>query len=118
MSPPTFNPGHKKVLDSFLLKIKNVKEGKMFGYPAYFTHGKLFACIMEDGVCIKVPDVLVKKLLEENKAIPFERMGRKMKEWVQLNRNNSDDFLNDRIIFKQSLEYILSIVKKSGNSSS
>ena len=112
MTKVTFNKNHKEVLDSILLNLPEVKEGKMFGYPAYYVHGKLFACVIEDGVCIKSPEDTVQKLLEEKKAVPFERMGRKMREWVQLDRRNSKDYIKDKIIFKQSAEYVLSLTKR------
>ncbi len=114
MTKRFFNKTHKEMLDSILLNLPEVKEGKMFGYPAYYVHGKLFACVMEDGVSVKIPETLVKKLLEEKRAIPFERMGRKMREWVQLNRRNSEEYIKDKVIFRQSAEYVLSLAKKKG----
>ncbi len=112
MTNQNFNKDHKEMLDSILLNLPQVKEGKMFGYPAYYVKGKLFACVMEDGVCIKVSEKLVMKLLEEKSAIPFERMGRKMREWVQLNRTNSKDYIEEKSVFKQSAEYVLSLANK------
>ena len=55
MSPPVFNPKHKEVLDSVLLQMPGVVAGTMFGYPAYYINKKLFACLYEEGVGIKVP---------------------------------------------------------------
>jgi hypothetical protein len=43
MTKVTFNPDHKAALDTFLLHLPGVTSGKMFGYPAYYVHGKLFA---------------------------------------------------------------------------
>jgi hypothetical protein len=68
MVKPIFNKDHKDTLDSILLKLPEVKEGKMFGFPAYHIHGKLFACILEEGVCIKLPDALVQKLFKDKKV--------------------------------------------------
>ena len=107
MVASSYNEDHKETLDLILLKLPKVKEGKMFGYPAYYIQGKLFACIMEDGVCIKIPEALVQKLIKEKRAIPFERMGRKMREWVQLNRENSKNYIKDKNIFKESSVHVI-----------
>jgi hypothetical protein len=112
MVTPSFNKDHKDVLDLILLKLPKVKEGKMFGYPAYYIQGKLFACIMEGGVCLKIPEPIVQKLIKEKRAIAFKRMGRTMREWVQLDRKNSKDYIKDKVIFKESAEYVLSLIKK------
>ena len=42
MAKVDFNAEHKKVLDDFLLHLPDVSAGKMFGYPAYYVHRKLF----------------------------------------------------------------------------
>ena len=86
MSKAQFNLKHKEVLDSFLLKIPLVKPGKMYGHPAYYVGGKLFASLYMDGVCVKVPESLVNKLLKRNEIVPFQPMGRKMREWILIIR--------------------------------
>jgi hypothetical protein len=35
--------------------------GTMFGYPAYYVNKKLFACLYEEGIGIKVPAKAEKK---------------------------------------------------------
>ena len=104
-----FNIKHKEVLDTFLLEISVVNEGKMYGHPAYYVGGKLFASLFDDGVCIKVPISLKEKLLKKNHITSFEPMGRKMKEWILINRENSEDYIKDKEIFKKSIEYVASI---------
>ncbi|KYK31564.1 MAG: hypothetical protein AYK22_02410 [Thermoplasmatales archaeon SG8-52-3] len=104
-----FNLKHKEVLDTFLLDMPFVKPGKMYGHPAYYVGGKLFASLYMEGVCVKVPESLKKELLKKDGIIPFEPMGRKMREWVQINRTNSEDYLKDKEIFEKSLEFVASI---------
>jgi len=57
-----FNLKHKEVLDTFLLDMPFVKPGKMYGHPAYYVGGKLFASLYMEGVCVKVPESLKKEL--------------------------------------------------------
>ena len=104
-----FNLKHKEVLDTFLLDMPFVKPGKMYGHPAYYVGGKLFASLYMEGVCVKVPESLKKELLKKDGITPFEPMGRKMREWVQINRTNSEDYLKDKEIFEKSLEFVASI---------
>jgi len=110
MARANYSPDHKEVLDSFLLKMPGVVPGKMFGYPAYYTNGKLFACLYEGGVGIKVPEELAEELIGKEGMIHFQPLGRrKMKEWVRIDRKGSMDYLKDRGIFERSVEFVSSL---------
>ena len=106
---PNFNPSHKNVLDDLLLDIPPVQPGKMFGFPAYYVNKKLCICLYEQGVGIKIPEQSAKKLLETDpNAIPFQPMGkRKMREWVQINLDNSEDYRQYLPVFEESIQYVL-----------
>lgn len=104
-----FNLKHKEVLDSFLLDIPIVKPGKMYGHPAYYVGGKLFASLYMQGVCVKIPEKSRIELLKRKHIVPFEPMGRKMREWVLINRKKSENYLKDRDIFERSIEYVASL---------
>ena len=106
-----FNPKHKEVLDSFLLKNPIVKQGKMYGLPAYYVGGKLFASLYMEGVCVKIPETLKNELLEKEEIVPFEPMGKKMREWILINRNKSEDYLHDQDIFESSIEFVASLAE-------
>jgi hypothetical protein len=114
MSTVAFNPEHKEVLDTLLLQIPGVVAGRMFGYPAYYVHGKLFACIYGEGVGIKVPEKVAGSLVGSKGIVRFQPRGRKpMKEWIQINRKRSEDYLMDQEILKISIDYV-SFVAKEG----
>ena len=113
MSKIQFNQKHKEILDSFLLEISGVVPGKMYGYPAYYIGGKLFASFYEDGVCVKVPEPLANELLERENIEPFQPMGRKMREWIHINRQNSKDYLKDKDIFDASIRFVSSIAQNN-----
>ena len=113
MANQKFNEEHKKILDSFLLEIPGIVPGKMFGYPAYYVNKKLFACLYENGVGIKVPEDKARELIDGEEIIHFQPMGRrKMREWIQINRENSKDYLNDKTIFEASIKFVSSIAGK------
>jgi TfoX/Sxy family transcriptional regulator of competence genes len=108
MGKARYSQGIKEILDLFLLEFPEVTAGKMFGYPAYYVRKKLFACIYENGVGIKVPEDLAEELIKIDGIINFQPMGRaKMKQWIQINRQKPDDYLKDKEIFKASLDYVL-----------
>jgi hypothetical protein len=109
MGKPSFNERHKEALDAFLLKIPKVKPGRMFGHPAYYVHGKLFACVYGRGVAIKIPEQLARTLLEARKKDiqPFAPMdGRIMREWIHIVRQDSKGYRRDKDIFLSSIEYV------------
>jgi len=107
MSKTKYNQRIKETLDSLLLDYPGVISGKIFGYPAYYVRKKLFACVYEDGIGIKVPEDLAKELIGTQGIINFQPMGRaKMREWIQINRQHPNDYLKDKEIFKASIDYV------------
>jgi hypothetical protein len=114
MSPPAFNPQNKEVLDAILLQVPGVVAGTMFGYPAYYVNKKLFACLYEEGVGIKVPEKVADSLVGKKGIIRFQPKGRKpMKEWIQINHERSEDYRMDEEILMISIEYV-SLSSKAG----
>lgn len=113
MGRANFNTKHKNVLDSFLLEIPGVMPGKMFGYPAYYVNKKLFACVYENGVAVKVPEKKANEIIGKTGIIHFQPGGRgKMKEWIQINRDKSEDYLKDQEIFDISIKFVSALGSK------
>ncbi len=104
-----FSVNHKAVLDDLLLDNAHVKAGKMFGYPAYYAGEKLCICLYEKGVGVKVPETTASDLLKrDNNIIPFQPMGKpKMREWIQINLKDSEEYRNYEDIFQTSINYLL-----------
>jgi TfoX/Sxy family transcriptional regulator of competence genes len=116
MAKPVYNETHKTLLDVMLLGLPGVRAGKMFGYPAYYVDDKLFACVYGSGVGVKVPEDVAAKLLERPHVAPFQPLGKpKMKEWIQINRQRSEDYRNDLEIFQLSLEFVGNLTKTKGS---
>ncbi len=104
-----FNPAHKVVLDEMLLNIPGVRKGQMFGFPAYYAGKKLCACLYEEGVGLKLPEQTVQRLLQNDaNTIPFQPLGKaKMREWVQINLANSEEYRKYIEFFMDSVKYVL-----------
>jgi hypothetical protein len=103
------NQNHKDVLDDLVLSIPGVRSGKMFGYPAYFVGKKLSVCIVENGVGVKVPEDTALKLISQDPNITyFQPLGRKkMREWIQINVEDSEDLRVYKDLFIESFEFVL-----------
>lgn len=111
-----FNAEHKTVLDELLLGYGQVRPGKMFGFPAYYAEKKLCTCLYEEGVGIKLPEASAAKLLNSDpNAKPFQPMGKpRMREWVQIDLNNSDEYRKYASVFVESIRYLLAQQGKEG----
>jgi hypothetical protein len=80
----------------------------MFGYPAYYIGKRLFACIYENGVGIKVPEDLAEKLTKTAGITYFQPLGRaKMNQWIQITRQDPKDYLKDLDIFQIAIDHVL-----------
>ncbi len=108
-----FNQGHKSVLDDMLLSVPGVQAGKMFGYPGYYVNGKLFACVYEEGVSVKLPEEVRQRLLAEPGVEYFVPMeNRPMKEWLLIKKKSSEDYRAYEDVFLSSVEYVLTLSRK------
>lgn len=103
-----FNPNHKIILDNLLLSHPLVRAGKMFGFPAYYAGKKLCICLYEHGVGLKLPAQSVARLLESDpNAIPFQPLGKpKMREWVQINLDDSEAYTQYEAVFHESILFV------------
>lgn len=109
-----FNPQHKAVLDEMLLSHPAIRPGKMFGFPAYYADKKLCICLYEQGVGVKVPEQTAAQLINEDRnVIPFQPYGkRKMREWIQINLDHSEDYRKYGAVFEESISHVLAQLEK------
>lgn len=61
----------------------NVEMRKMFGYPCTFLNGHMLTGLHEENWVIRLPEKERQELLAKG-GIPFEPMGRRMKEYLKL----------------------------------
>jgi hypothetical protein len=102
------NLAHKAVLDALLLQIRGVEAGEMSGMPAYFINKRMFACIANGGVGIRLAASTAANLQFSNQnASPFQPKGiPSTREWVQLTHENPADYEKDRDLFLASVEFV------------
>jgi hypothetical protein len=99
---------HKVVLDALLLQIPGVEAGEMSGLAAYFVNKRMFACICNGGVGIRLSASAAANLQFSNQNVfPFQPKGiPATREWVQLNHEDSASYEKDRDLFLASVEFV------------
>lgn len=110
MSPNAIDLSHKRVLDAMLLKLAGVEAGEMTGLLAYFVAKKMFACICNGGVGVRLPAAQAANLqFSRDNVVAFEPKGMKStREWIQINRDDSADYEQDLEIFQASIAFVRS----------
>lgn len=102
-------PELKKEVDDILLEHPFVKEGKMFGYPAYYINKKLALCHYEEGLAIKLPESSIRKLNQNSLVLsePFCPMGKNMgNNWVIVLPEKPDQIREIQSFLFDSINFI------------
>jgi TfoX/Sxy family transcriptional regulator of competence genes len=105
-----------ELVDFIKEKMKNVKSDyrQMFGYPAYFINGNMFAGVFSDKLILRLSEEDIEKAKKISKEIaPFEPMqGRPMKGYIALTKQL---YMNDSIfneLLYQSIKYASTLPPK------
>lgn len=108
-----YSEPHLKVIRQILRAYPEVREGTMFGYPAFFVGRRMFACVYGEGVGIKLPAEEVARLLTLAGTIAFRPHGkRQMREWVQINRPRSAHYRRDIAVLEKSIRFVAGGARK------
>lgn len=110
-------PALVALFDSVVPGDPRVERRQMFGYPAVFAAGKLFAGLHQENFILKLSDADRARMQAEHDAQSFEPMpGRRMREYVVL----PAAVLSDRKMLDswlaRSLAYVLSSAATSAKS--
>ncbi len=85
----------------------DVTRGKMFGFPAFYTAGRLFACVYGDGVGLKLPQDTARRLEGKPGITPFQPYGNsKMREWIHLRHDRATNYSKDAGLFEDSIRFV------------
>ena len=105
------SPGYRtdvaEVLSRLLLSRPDVAPRKMFGFPAFYTAGKLFACVVGDGVGLKLPEDSVQRFEGKPGVTPFQPYGKpKMREWIHLRHHRAGSFSKEASLLEASIAFV------------
>jgi hypothetical protein len=98
----------KEKVDALLLKLPGVSARKINGLDAYMVSDKMFACLSDDAVGLRLPAAMATELQFSSDYIgPFSPGGMATtREWVQIKRAEAADYVKDLDLFEASLEYV------------
>ena len=88
--PIPFRADLQIFLTEFAEQHRGIRLGKMFGLPAGYVGRRLFACLMEDGIIVRLPNDVAKREIKGD-GVPFSRRGRAMGSWVMYRPRRSVD---------------------------
>ncbi len=98
----------KERLDALLLALPGVSARKIGGVDAYVVRDKMFACVGDKGLGLRLPASVATELQFSCQYIgPYSPGGvASTREWVQIMRDNPADFAKDMDLVQQSLEFV------------
>ncbi len=98
----------KEQIDALLLKLPGVSARRLGGVDAYFVSDKMFACVGDKGLGLRLPANVATELQFSCQYIgPYSPGGvASTREWVQIVRDNPADFAKDMDLVQQSIEFV------------
>jgi hypothetical protein len=104
------DPDRKSKIDAVLLKLPGVVAKKLNKMDAYFVNDRMFACISDTGVALRLPSATVTELQFSRSDVgPFSAGGlgaAATREWLQINRADAAEYEKDLELFRNSLEFV------------
>jgi hypothetical protein len=98
----------KELLDALLLALPGVEARRIKGLDAYFVSDKMFACVSDHGIGLRVPVAMATELQFSRDGIgPFSPGGvASTREWIEVERENPADHVKDVELFQASIDYV------------
>jgi len=99
----------KEQIDALLLKLPGVSGRKLNGLDAYFVSDKMFACISDGALGLRLPAAMATELQFSSGDYigPFSPGGvATTREWVQLRRADAAEYAKDLDLFQAALEFV------------
>ena len=107
------DPARKAQIDAILLKLPGVVGKKLNKLDAYFVSDRMFACISDTGIALRLPSATVTDLQFSRSDVgPFSAGGlgaAATREWLQINRPDAADYEKDLELFQASLEFVKAV---------
>ncbi|MBI3046789.1 MAG: hypothetical protein HYY76_00605 [Acidobacteria bacterium] len=79
--PIPFRADLRAFLTEFVEQHRGVRLGQMFGLPAGYVGRRLFVCLIEDGVIVRLPPDVAQREIR-TRGEPYSRRGRVLGMWV------------------------------------
>jgi hypothetical protein len=98
----------KTQIDAILLKLPGVVGKKINRLDAYFVSDRMFACIGNKGIGLRLPAAVATELRFSREGIePFQPGNMPAtKEWIQIERADAADYAKDLELFQASIDFV------------
>jgi TfoX/Sxy family transcriptional regulator of competence genes len=84
----------------------------MFGHPGFAVGGKMFACLYDDGVAVKLPEDLAASALSRPHVEAFRPYGKSMRQWVLLVHDDLAAYTGDLDLFEAAIAYVAGVASQ------
>ena len=102
-----YRPEVTAVIRDLVADVPTLTEGKMFGLPAFYAAGKLFACVYGEGVGLKLPAERVTALLGAPGVDHFRPYGKpSMRQWIHVTRADAEEYAGDLELLLESARFV------------
>lgn len=96
----------KNILDEFFSENDDVRQGQMFGYPAYYVGRSMFACLYGGNVGLKVPEKTANEARAIEEISDFRPYGKpKMREWIQFEIDSGEELYRYKKLIDTAIQY-------------
>jgi hypothetical protein len=80
--PIPFRSDLEPFLREFVTSHRGLRLGKMFGLPAGYVGRRLFACLIEEGIIVRLPPEVARKQISTRRGRPFSPRKKTNGAWV------------------------------------
>jgi hypothetical protein len=108
MNTDNTESSRKAQIDALLLKLPGVSTRKINGLDAYFVSDRMFACISDRGVALRLPAATATELqFSRDNVVPFQPGGiASTREWIQIDRADAAEYEKDLPLFQDSIAFV------------
>lgn len=78
-------------LAEFIDHHRGLRIGRMFGLPAGYAGRRMFVCLIEDGLIVRLPETIARSEVRAGRALPYVRSGHPSKSWIKYTPRTARD---------------------------
>ena len=97
-----------EILDDLLGPAPTVEPRMMYGDQCFSVAGKVFACVVDGSIALKLPPEVISSL-DDDAIGPFAPGGQRMGGWVSIHRDSAIEYEQDTELIERALVYISQI---------
>jgi hypothetical protein len=97
------------VVSALLAERPEATPRKMFGHPGFAVGGKMFACLYDEGVAVKLPEAMAQAATGRPDIEAFRPYGKSMREWVLIAHDDLTSYAGDVDLFDAAIEYVAGV---------